>query len=106
MKRFLISILIVTHVLINCVWASAHLGSDFDNHEYESPFVHLFTLFSERSDVDNSINYDETAYIHLIYYFCCVDSFNFEQSIVQKRVDIRISFENHALSPPIPLPIV
>ncbi len=107
MTQILTFILIVTHVLINCcAWDSVHMAEDFDNHGYESSHLHLYSLLPALGDIDSDNSYDNhEAHIHVTYYLRSVDSFNFEQTIVQKRADIREPFENHAFSPPIPPPI-
>ncbi|MDH5357158.1 MAG: hypothetical protein OEW63_00840 [Gammaproteobacteria bacterium] len=110
MKRLLTFTLIVTHVLINCAWASAHMAEGVDKHGYESAHVHLYTLLSALDDADNgdsflSYDHEEEAHIHLVFYLFSVDSFKFEQTIVQKRSHFRIPFENNAVSPPVPPPI-
>lgn len=106
MKQLLTFILIVTHVLINCAWASAHLAEGFDKHGYESPHVHLYSLLSVLEDVGSDDNHDnDEAHIHLMFYLFSVDSFKFEQTIVQKRSHFRIPFENNAVPPPVPPPI-
>ena len=58
-----------THVLINCAWASAHMAEDFDNHGYESPNVHLYTLLSKLGDTDSDNNFsshdhDDEYHVH------------------------------------------
>ena len=109
MKQFLIFTLMATHVLINCAWASAHMAGDFDNHCYESPHVHLYTLLSKLGDTDSDNNFsshdhDDESHVHHSFYLFSIDSFNSEQTIVQIRSDIRIPFENLAFSPPVPPP--
>lgn len=110
MKRLLTFILIIIHILINCAWASAHLEEGFDIQGSEPEHVHLDTLFSVLDTADNdeyfsSYNHDNEAHTHLTYCLLGSNSFNFEQTIVQKRSDIRIPFQNHAFSPPIRPPI-
>ena len=109
MKQFLIFTLMTTHVLINCAWASAHMAEDFDNHGYESPHVHLYTLLSELGDTDSdnnlsSYDHDDESHVHHSFYLFSVDSFISKQTIVQIRSDFRIPFENLAFSPPVPPP--
>jgi len=106
MKQFLALILIVSHVLINVVWASSHMVEDFEQHAHETAHLHLSTLLSMFSDnADDELHeHDDEAHIHLILYISDVQHFVVPASSGQNLSDIEIPFVNIAVSPPVPPP--
>ena len=110
LKRLLV-LIILTPLLFNGVWASAHTTED-DHDSYKVPHLHFDTalhgLVEQQSPENNSAEEEqhEHFHIHLSVFLKSDDMKHFEARACESPVEFKSRLSSLTLTPPVPPPTV